>query len=101
MQVLRISRGRVQAGCWDQFEAALIEAGRKIGDVPGLISRSLVRNVDNADEGYTISVWDSMEALRHYERSELEKTVTPMLQSFFTGEYRTEHCEIRYWDDKA
>ena len=101
MQVLRITRGKIRPGSWDQFEAALHEAINKVGDVPGLISRSLVRNVDDPDEGYAISIWESMDAIRHYEASELAKTVTPMIQSFFTGDYRCDHCEIRYWDVKT
>lgn len=53
------------------------------------------------DEGYAISVWESMDALEHYERSDLAKTITPMIQSFFTGDYRTDHCELRHWNVTA
>lgn len=98
MQVLRITRGKIRPGTWDQFEAALREALARVGDVPGLVSRSLVRNMDDPDEGYAISIWENIEAIRHYESSELAKTVTPMIQSFFTGDYRSDHCEVRYWD---
>jgi heme-degrading monooxygenase HmoA len=101
MQVLRITRGKIQPGTWEQFEATLHEAVEKIGHVPGLVSRSLVRNIEDPNEGYAISIWESMEAIEHYERSELAKTVTPMIQSFFTGDYRCDHCEVRYWDTKA
>lgn len=101
MQILRITRGKIQPGTWDQFEAALHNAIEKVGHVPGLVSRSLVRNVDDPNEGYAISVWDNMEAIQNYETSELAKTVTPMIQSFFTGDYRCDHCEVRYWDVKS
>lgn len=101
MQILRITRGKIQPGTWDQFEAALHNAIEKVGHVPGLVSRSLVRNVDDPNEGYAISVWDNMEAIQNYETSELAKTVTPKIQSFFTGDYRCDHCEVRYWDVKS
>jgi len=42
-----------------------------------------------------------MEAIKSYEQSELAKIVTPMIQSFFTGDYRCDHCEVRYWDQIA
>ena len=101
MPILRITRGKIRPGTWDEFEAALHDAIEKLGHVPGLISRSLVRNVSDPNEGYAMSVWDSEEAVDHYEKSELAKSVTPMIQSFFTGDYRSDHCEVRYWDLKT
>lgn len=101
MQVLRITRGRIKSGTWDQFEAALHDAVEKAGHIPGLLSRSLARDMKDPDEGYAISVWESMDALEHYERSDLAKTITPMIQSFFTGDYRTDHCELRHWNVTA
>ena len=100
MQILRITRGKIQPGTWDQFEAALNDAVKEMGHVPGLISRSLVRNVDDPDEGYTISVWESMDAVEKYEKDELAQSVFPKIKAFFTGDYRTDHCEVRWWDDK-
>lgn len=98
MQVLRITRGRIKSGTWDRFEAALRKAVDETGHIPGLINRSLVRNIDDPDEGYAISVWESLDALQQYEQSELAKKVLPMIQAFFTGDYRSEHCEVRYWN---
>jgi len=101
MQVLRITRGKIRPGTWDEFEAALHSAHEKVGHVPGMVSRSLVRNVEDPNEGYAISIWENMEAIKSYEQSELSKIVTPMIQSFFTGDYRCDHCEVRYWDQIA
>ena len=100
MQVVRITRGKVRPGTWDEFEAALHQVARDVGFAPGLVSRSLVRNMDDPDEGYTISVWESAQAVRDYEESELAKILTPHIRSFFTGDYRTDRCEIRFWDSK-
>lgn len=101
MQVLRISRGRVRPGTWDQYEAALQRAVEAAGHVPGLVSRSLVRSVSDPDEGYTISVWESQAAVENYENGDLAKVVNPIVQPFFTGDYRTDHCEVRYWEVKT
>lgn len=101
MQILRITRGKIRPGTWDQFEKALHQSVQKVGHVPGLISRSLARDLNDPDQGYSLSVWESLEAAENYEKSELAKIVTPQLQSFFTGDYRSDHCEIRYWETKA
>jgi len=98
MNVIRITRGKVLPGTWDQFEAALHSAVKKVGYVPGLLSRSLVRNIEDPNEGYAISVWESMEAIKRYEESELSKIMTPMIQLYFSGDYRCDHCEVRYWN---
>jgi len=59
MQVLRITRGKIRPGTWDQFEAALHSAHEKVGHIPGMVSRSLVRNVEDLNEGYAISIWET------------------------------------------
>ncbi len=101
MQVLRITRGRIKPGTWDQFEAALHKAIEDAGHIPGFVSRSLVRDIEDQDQGYAISVWENLKALENYEKSDLARTITPMIQSYFTGDYRSDHCEIRYWDVKS
>src|SRR5438128_1772131 len=101
MQVVRITRGRIQPGTWGQFETALQNAHEKAGHVPGMISRSLVQNIDDPNEGYAISIWENMEAVSKYESSELSNIVTPMIKSYFTGDYKCDHCEVRYWSKEA
>ena len=101
MQILRITRGKVQAGTWDQFERALRDVVKEIGSVPGLVSRSLVRDINDPDEGYSLSVWENLKAVEDYEKSALAGIVMPMLNKFFTGDYKVDHCEVRYWDYKV
>ena len=101
MPILRITRGKIQPGTWDQFEAGWHKAVEQLGRYPGIVSRSLVRNIDDPNEGYAMSVWENLEALESYEKSALAKTVTPMMKSFFTGDYQSHHCEILYWEMKA
>lgn len=101
MPILRISRGKISTGTWDEFEAAYRKAIDAAGSVPGLISRSLSRNYSDFDEGISMSVWEDDAAVKAYEESELAKTVSPLLQPFFTGDYRFDHFEIRYWDDPS
>ena len=101
MQILRITRGRIRPGTWDQFEKALQQSVQDVGHVPGLITRSLARDTKDPDQGYSLSVWESLEDAENYEKSELAKIITPQLQAFFTGDYRSDHCEIRYWETRA
>ena len=98
MQIVRITRGRVQPGTWGQFEAALHDAYEKVGRIPGLVSRSLIQNVDDPDQGYAMSVWESAADMKSYEKGDLAKAVNPYIQKYFTGDYLSEYCEVRYWN---
>ena len=101
MQIFRITSGKLKPGTWDKFEAAIRKAIDELGPVPGLVSRSLARDVNDGDRGYAISIWENIEALNAYEQSGLRTKVNPLLQEFFTGEYTCNHCEVRYWDMMA
>jgi heme-degrading monooxygenase HmoA len=98
MMVVRITRGKIKPGTWDAFEKAYGEACAAAGPVAGLISRSLSRNLADPDEGYPMSLWQSLEALEKYERDIMPQKVRPMLEAFFTGDYHSNHCEVRSRD---
>ena len=43
---------------------------------------------DDADAGYTMSLWENEAAMRAYESSDiLQKTILPQLKPFFSGDY--------------
>ena len=46
---------------------------------------------------FSISVWDSLEAMQAYEQSAVFKQeIQPTLQPFFVGEYTTHRCDVQY-----
>lgn len=93
----RISWGTIQSGQWDAFEAAFRRAVSKAGVQPGLKGRMLLRDVDDENAGFTLSFWESEQAMRDYEESEvMARDVMPELEPFFTGRFDTTFVEVRY-----
>ena len=94
---MRIIWGKLRAGQWQQYEEAyknVLRPGRE--HIRGLKGRWLVRNLDDPDAGYSVSLWDSEEAMARYEASEFfRRKVKPALQPFFVDDFTTAHCEVR------
>jgi len=60
-----------------------------------LKGRWLAHADDDPDAGYTISLWENDAAMRTYESGEvLQNTILP--RPFFSGDYTTTRCEIRF-----
>ena len=94
--LMRIIHGKLKPGSWNAYEAAYKEAVAEAGEIAGLRARWLMRDVDDPDSGYTLSLWESEAALQRYENSKLlQTTFLPKLQPFFSGEYSIKHCEVR------
>jgi len=94
---MRIIWGRVRPGQWDSYEAAyrkLFLAKRPAID--GLKGRWLVRDLHDPDAGYSVSLWETAEAMRAYETGEFFRTeVKATLQPFFVDDFTTTHGEVR------
>ena len=94
---VRIIYGRLRPGTWDEYEQAYKEVMSEAGQIPGLRARWLTRDVDDTDAGYSISLWEDQAAMRAYESSDLLKNaILPKLIPYFSGEYTTTHCEMRF-----
>jgi heme-degrading monooxygenase HmoA len=95
--MMRISWGRVRQGSWDDYQQAYerVMAG-EAGRLKGLRGRWLARDTADTDAGYTMSLWDSEEDYRAYEQSDAYREITAALQPYFSGEYRTSHCQVTY-----
>jgi heme-degrading monooxygenase HmoA len=98
--MVRIIHGRLKAGTWDSYERAYKEVVAKAGKIPGLKGRWLAHEVDNPDAGYTISLWENEAAMRAYETGDLlQNSILPRLKPFFSGEYNTTRCEVRFAEE--
>jgi heme-degrading monooxygenase HmoA len=94
--IMRITWGKLRAGCWQEFEQTYEEtvAGK---DVPGLRGRWLAQDIQDPDGGFAVSVWDTLDALQAYEQSAVfRQEMQPRLQPFFVGEYTTYRCDVKY-----
>jgi heme-degrading monooxygenase HmoA len=94
--IMRITWGKLRAGCWQEYEQAYraTVAGK---EVPGLRGRWLAQDVNDPDGGFAVSVWESLDAMHAYEQSAVFKQeIQPKLQPFFVGEYTTYRCDVKY-----
>jgi len=94
--IMRITWGKLRASTWQEYERAYHEtvAGKA---VPGLRGRWLAQDVNDLDGGFSVSLWDSLDAMQAYEQSAVFKQeIQPRLQPFFAGEYTTHRCDVKY-----
>lgn len=99
MSVLRVTRGKVRGGSWEDYELALRQIIAEAGKVPGLLSRTLAQDLDDPDAGYTISLWESQEAIETYESRPDVQAFRSRLHDHFKGDFSSSLCRIKYWDE--
>ena len=95
MAIMKVTEGRIRPGTWTDFETAY----KRVVDVPipGLLARYLVWDIDDRDCGHSITVWESLDAMRAYQESDLfRKVIEPALQPFFANEFKTSVAEIAF-----
>ena len=94
--MMRITWGKLYPNTWDECERAYKEtlAGK---ETQGLRGRWLARDVNDPDGGFAVSVWETIDDLQAYEHSAVYREMyAPRLRPFFSGEYTTYRCEVKY-----
>ena len=62
-----------------------------------LLGRWLAQDVHDPDGGFAVSLWDTLEDMQAYEQSNAYREMyLPSLRLFFSGEYTTYRCEVKY-----
>ena len=92
---LMMAWGKLRLGSWDQYEdyyRGQVEQTTK--SVDGLRQRLLLRSTEDPDEGLSLSVWDSEEALLRYERSDLRRSMAQEVENLYRGEFWVKHFEV-------
>ena len=94
--IMRITWGKLQPGTWNEFEQAYNRT--VVGkEVKGLRGRWLAQDTQDANGGFAVSLWETLEDMQAYEQSEVyRQEILPALQPFFVGEYSTYRCEVKY-----
>jgi heme-degrading monooxygenase HmoA len=94
---MRIIWGKIRTGQWEQYEEAYKNVLRPGSEhIRGLKGRWLARDLDDPDAGYSVSLWETIEAMERYEASDFfRETVRPALQPYFMDQFTTAHCEVR------
>ena len=93
---MRIVWGRILPGQWDGFEAAYKKASAMRGEVKGLKSQWLVRDQNDRDAGYSISLWDSAKGMHAFWDSPKRQEAMAVIQPFFANQYTTTNCEVKF-----
>lgn len=94
--LMKIVWGRVKPGTWGKYEETYNRLlSTTAGDVPGLKHRMLARSVQDPDEGYLISFWDSKEEITAYKESTVFKEAILELDECFEGTWWEKLYELR------
>ena len=92
----RVAWGKVKPGAWEEYERIyreeILPASR---GVSGLRFRELLRGTEDPDEGISLTLWESSEALEAYERSATYQGFLERVKEFYVGEYWIKHFEVR------
>ena len=98
---LRMSWGSIRAGYWDEYRSFYNErVAPSTRGVKGLSQRQLLRSTENPDEGISLSLWETLEDLTAYERSETRRNLIQDAEhlhhpwSYARGEYWVKHFEV-------
>ena len=95
MPFLRLSWGKLKPGSWDEFEKHYNEqVAPKASTVKGLQVRALLPSSDAPDEGLSLTMWDTLDDMRDYERSGTIHANVSQVEHLFSGEYWVKHFEI-------
>ena len=90
-----IAWGKLHLGTWDQFEEFYRERVEPTAnDIAGLSERQLLRSTEDPDEGVSVSVWESEEALLSYERSGFRRDLAQDAANLYRGEFWVKHFEV-------
>lgn len=93
---MRIAWGRLKPGHWDAYEAAFAQSQEGVV-LDGLKARYLIQDATQPDSGFSISVWESEEAMRAYETDKpLRDKLLGQVQEHFTGDFSVQRCRVRY-----
>ena len=94
---VRIVWGKIRPGMWDDYKKWYMEKViPSTQGMKGLQGRRLVRNVDDPDEGISVTFWDSLEDLHAYEQSEARRQISQEGEQLYAGEYWIKNFETEY-----
>ena len=92
----RVHWGKIKPGMWDDYEKYYNEKVVKSTEgMAGFRGRRLLRGVEDAEEGISISLWETSESLEQYVNSQERKNLGKDAERLYSGEYWVKHFEIR------
>lgn len=93
---MRISWGRIKAGKWDEYEKRFDRLAAAQTASGGPKRRWLVRDIDDKDAGFAISVFDTEAEMRAWSNDPAARERTQKeMSDLYVGDYRVRQCEVR------
>ena len=92
--IMRITWGKLLPGKWDLYENLWNAHAAATSATHGLNARWLLRDTEETNAGYSISLWHSLEELETYSPQKEGQALTST-SDCFSGEYITKICEVR------
>jgi heme-degrading monooxygenase HmoA len=91
---VRLTEGRVHPGMWADFENAY-KVHVETRAAPGLRMRWLVRSKSDAETFFTVSVWDTLDDMESFERSDaVRRQILKHIAPHLRGISSAHHCEV-------
>ena len=93
---MRIIWGRIRSGQWEEYERRFDKLAAAQTAAAGPKRRWLVRDLDEPDAGFAISLFDTLEEMRAWSNDPAARQRTQSeMSDLYVGDYRTRQCEVR------
>lgn len=93
---MRISWGRVKSGQWEEYERRFDKLSGEQAAGWGPKRRWLVRDLDEPDAGFALSLFDTEGEMRAYSNdAAIRQRIQSEFGDLYVGDYRTRLCEVR------
>jgi heme-degrading monooxygenase HmoA len=93
---IRISWGRIQPGKWDEYERRFDKLVATQTEAGGPKRRLLVRDLDEPDAGFAISIFETEQEMRAWGVDPAARErVQAEMADIYIGDYRIRQCEVR------
>ncbi|MDP2358303.1 MAG: hypothetical protein Q8M31_19895 [Beijerinckiaceae bacterium] len=97
---MRISWGRIREGGWMDYEERFKKLALDNIKQGGPKRRWLVRDLDEPDAGFAISLFDNEDEMRKWANDpDARERVKTEMSDLYVGDYRVRNCEVRYQTD--
>ncbi|MFN3891281.1 MAG: antibiotic biosynthesis monooxygenase family protein [Beijerinckiaceae bacterium] len=97
---MRISWGRIREGMWMDYEERYKKLAAENTAKGGPKRRWLLRDLDEPDAGFAISLFDTEAEMRAWANDpEARERVKTEMADLYVGDYRVRNCGVRYQTD--
>ncbi len=93
---MNVTWGRIKAGMFSEYERIFLQPEASPLALPGFIARWLLKDLDDPSSGFTLSLWQSEDALNCYRESPTVQDLRDnSFRDLFIDEFSRYVCEVR------